>query len=173
MARAGPAGQRLIRGVSRLFKRAIEPGRYTIVMPHSTNYTDTFITLAPDSVVQEGRQPPPRKRPTAAAQILAWVQAEPYAHTSDDLLFRVYADKHGIPESDRAAAREAFFAKPQACLRANALPKSYGWGVHHDGRGRIALIGVDSPEYDRLAAGNGPDGPVKVVAAMRSRRQAT
>lgn len=140
-------------------------------MAHSTNYTNTFITIAADSDAASGRVPPERTRPSAAQRVHAWVTAAPYRFTSDDLLFRLHADKHGIPESERATARAAFFDTPRPCMRANALPKSYGWGVHHDAEGRVALVAAGTDAYERLASGAGPDGPVTVVAAMRSRRR--
>jgi len=41
----------------------------------------------------------------------------PYHYTSADVIFAVYADRAGIPEPDRAAARAEFYARPQPCLR--------------------------------------------------------
>ena len=67
-----------------------------------------------------------------------------------------------------AEIRAELFAKPQACMRASSLPKRYGWGVHYDEQGRLALYGVESAEYGRFAAGEAAG--VKVVAAMRNRR---
>jgi len=64
--------------------------------------------------------------------------------TSDDLLHAAHRARGG----DKS--REDFFAKPQACLRASPLVKQYGWGVHHDGEGRIALLGMESAEYRQL-----------------------
>ncbi|WZO98502.1 DUF6157 family protein [Isosphaeraceae bacterium EP7] len=43
----------------------------------------------------------------------------------------------------------------------------YGWGVHYDAFGKIALYAVESDEYRRLS---GPDAGTKVVQAMRNRR---
>jgi hypothetical protein len=63
---------------------------------------------------------------------------------------------------------EQLFSKPQACLRASPLPKSHGWGVHFDAKGRVAIHAVDSPEYAKLAKG-GENGPV-LVSAMRSKK---
>ena len=72
--------------------------------------------------------------PTKAGSI-AQIQHElltrqPYHYTSDDLLFEVHALRQGIAAKDRKPAREAFFAKPQACLRASPLVKQFGWGLH-------------------------------------------
>nr|WP_281349931.1 DUF6157 family protein [Paenibacillus tengchongensis] len=60
------------------------------------------------------------------------------------------------------------FAKKHPCLRASMLPKRYGWGVHFNGEGRIALYAMESPEYDHYAAGGEPG--VKLLDAMRSKR---
>jgi hypothetical protein len=35
-------------------------------------------------------------------------------------------------------------------LRVSALPKRYGWGIHNNAEGKIALIAVESPEYKQL-----------------------
>lgn len=138
---------------------------------HSTNYTNTFIAAAQDYPGVASKVPAPRKTPTIAAKILEWILKEPYQHTSDDVLFRMFADKQGIPEPERAAAREQYFAKGRACFRANALPKTHGWGVHHDGDSRIALYPMESEAYALLEQGEGPQGPVEVVYAMRSSRK--
>ena len=94
------------------------------------------------------------------------IHDHPYRHTSDDVIFEVYADRHEIPPEDRPAAREVFFSKGQACLRASDLGKRYGWGVHNDAEGRIAAYGVESAEDAWFMT----DGSVTVTQAMRSKR---
>jgi len=65
-----------------------------------------------------------------------------------------------------------FYATPRACLRSSDLGKRYGWGIHADADGRLAVYAVGSAEYGALAAGTAPDGsPVTVKAAMRSSRR--
>lgn len=138
---------------------------------HTTNYVDTFITVAPDCPVSVGTIPPARTNPSVAARTFARILAEPYRRTSDEVIFSVYADREDLPESDRALARTRFFSKGQPCLRASDLAKKYGWGIHHDAAGRVALYGRESAAYAALSRGAGPDGrSVTVVAAMRSTR---
>lgn len=138
---------------------------------HTTNYLDTFIAVAPDCPVDRGTEPPERARPSAARLAYQLVRDRPYELTSDDVLFAVHAARHAIPAAERDAERAAFLARPQPCLRASDLGKRYGWGVHADASGRVAIYGVESAEYASLARGTGPDGePVAVTAAMRSRR---
>jgi Family of unknown function (DUF6157) len=133
----------------------------------STNYSGTFIEVAEDSRATTGEVPPSRNgEPTVAGLQHALVADAPYVHTSDDVLFEVHARRRGIPDAERGAAREAFFAKGQPCFRASPLTKQYGWGVHCDAAGRIALIAVGTPEYAALAA----DPGVKHLRAMRAKR---
>lgn len=141
-------------------------------MAHSTNYVDTFIAVAPDCAAQQGTMPKESEKPSVALRAFRLISEHPYRFTSDDVLFTIYADRSEIPQGKRAAARKAFFAKPQACLRGSDLCKRYGWGVHHDGKGRIALYGIESAEYAKLASGKDPDGnPITVRPALRSARK--
>jgi hypothetical protein len=136
---------------------------------HTTNCVDTFITTAPDSTATAGKAPPapaPGKPPTVARLAFDFVHNRPYAATSDDVIFGVFAIRSAIPQDSQAAARAAFFAKPQACLRASDLAKRYGWGIHYDDKGRVALVGVETDAYAKLAKGTS----VTVKAAMRSKR---
>lgn len=138
----------------------------------SVDYVDTFITVAPDSAATDGTAPPSRATPSVSELTYRRIHASPYALTSGDVIFGVWAERRGIAAEDLAAERDAFYAKGQPCLRSSDLGKRYGWGVHADGEGRIALYAFGSPEYERLAAGHDLDGrPVKVVAAMRSARR--
>ena len=140
---------------------------------HSTNYPNTFIAVAADSTATRGTVPRETATPSVALRTFRLIHDHPYAHTSDDVIFTVHADRQAIPQRERAAARKAFFATPRPCLRASDLAKKYGWGIHGDARGRVALYGVETDEYRALARGEGPDGePITVKTAMRSRRQA-
>lgn len=53
-------------------------------------------------------------------------------------------------------------------MRASALGKKYGWGVHYDAHGKMALYGLDSREYEQFTEPR-TDG-LKLLLAMRSRR---
>jgi hypothetical protein len=133
----------------------------------STNYASTFIQVAEDCPISSAEQPPTGSTsPTVAALQYALIDAHPYEFTSDDVLFEVHATRRSIPAADRAAAREEFFAKDQACLRSSPLGKRYGWGIHHDSDGRVALVPLGSPECDALAG----DPAVEQRRAMRSKR---
>lgn len=140
---------------------------------HTTCYFDTFITVAPDTPAPGAVEPPAADNPSVVARTFAIISAAPYEHTSDDVLFTVWADRKGIPEEERGQAREEFFAKPKACFRASDLCKRYGWGVHADEKGRVALYAMGSPEYESFESGVSPftGEPVAVKTAMRSSRR--
>jgi hypothetical protein len=133
---------------------------------HTTNYFDTFIEIAEDSPIEAAQEPPAKDVPTVAQLHYELIAAQPYALTSDDVIFEAHARRAGIDEADRAAARDAFFSKGQPCLRSSPLGKRYGWGVHSDAEGRVALVPAGSDEYVRLAA----DPDIRHTRAMRSKR---
>jgi hypothetical protein len=140
---------------------------------HTTNYTNTFITIAPDSSATRGVVPPLKEgNPSIAWRTWQMIAQHPYEFTSDDVIFSVHADRNAIPQEERPAARRTFFSRGQACLRASELGKKYGWGIHHDSNSRVALYSVDAAEYAAFASGVAPDTAesVAVKNAMRSAR---
>jgi len=94
------------------------------------------------------------------------ISQHPYAFTSDEIIFRVYAIKNDLAVSDYAIAKKEFFSKGQACLRSSALGKRYGWGIHADHRGKVALIGLETDDYKKYCS----DISLKKVKAMRSKK---
>ncbi|PQZ59181.1 MULTISPECIES: DUF6157 family protein [unclassified Microbacterium] len=134
-------------------------------MAHTTNYVDTFIEVAEDCPADHAMEPPVAEKPSIAATHYRLIAEQPYARTSDDVIFETYALRNGIAVDD-ASAREAFFSKGQPCLRSSPLGKRYGWGLHHDAEGRVALVPRESEQYAALAA----DTEVAHTRAMRSRR---
>ncbi|SFS30549.1 DUF6157 family protein [Saccharopolyspora flava] len=126
---------------------------------HTTNYRDTFIEVAADCPVAQAEEPPLRASPSVARVQFDMLVDAPYRYTSDDVVYESQGRRKGL-------SREEFFAKGQPCLRASPLTKRYGWGVHSDARGRIALVPAGSPEYRRFA----DDPDLAHVTAVRSRR---
>lgn len=94
------------------------------------------------------------------------ISKNPYKYTSDEVLFQVFADKNELTESEYEAAKAQFFSKGQACLRASPLGKRYGWGIHFNHEGKMALYGSESEEYKRYLE----DKTLNIVKAMRSSR---
>lgn len=134
---------------------------------HTTNYTDTFIAVADDTTAERGTTPPHGGTgPTIAELQFELLQERPYGYTSDELIFEVHARRKGLSDEARDEAWDEFFDRPQACLRSSPLAKRYGWGIHHDERGRVALVASGSDEYERMLADDG----LKQKKAMRSSR---
>lgn len=134
---------------------------------HTTNYINTFIEIADDSPTTTAEIPPLKGENKTAANIqFEMIIDHPYKYTSDDVLFNVYAVKNNIHKSDLKEEREKFFSKGQACMRASALTKRYGWGVHANEEGKVALYGADSDEYKKLVK----DKKLQHVKAMRSKK---
>lgn len=137
------------------------------------DYFNTFIAVAPDTTAATGIVPPERApSPSVASRIWQLVANEPYRYTSGDVIFTVFADRAGIPAARRPAARVEYFSIGRACLRSSDLGKRYGWGIHADSAGRIALYALGSADYAALAAGATPEGdPVALTRAMRCSRR--
>jgi Family of unknown function (DUF6157) len=135
----------------------------------SANYYSTFIAVVDDCSAGVGVEPLVKAKPTVARLQFEMVMESPYEFTSEDVIFAASGAGQAVadlPIKARSEAQAAFFAKPQACLRASPLPKQYGWGVHSDAEGRVALVAVGSTEYTRFA--NDPN--IKRLKALRSKR---
>lgn len=134
---------------------------------HTTNYHDTFIAIADDCPATTGEIPPSKGDAKSVAMIqYEMIKKHPYKYTSDDVLFQVYADRKELVKSDFKKAREEYFSKGQPCLRASPLTKRYGWGVHSNQEGKVALYGCETSEYKKFLN----DKSVKLVKAMKSSR---
>ncbi|MDN3587486.1 DUF6157 family protein [Pedobacter aquatilis] len=135
---------------------------------HTTNYYNTFIEIAGDSKAEAAIIPKSKgKGKTVAEMQFELISKNPYKFTSDDVLFCVYAERNDIAKTEQNAERTKFFSKGQACLRASPLTKKYGFGLHSDMDGKIALYGVETEKYHQFLTN--PD--VKKVKAMRSAKK--
>lgn len=135
---------------------------------HTTNDFNAFIEVAEDCPVKKAQTPPQKEAGKTAATIqYEMLEGHPYEYTSDDALFAVHAEKNALAKKDLVKERAAFFLKGQPCFRASPLPKRYGWGVHSDAQGRIAIYPMESSMYQKLAK----DKKLKHVKAMRSARR--
>jgi hypothetical protein len=134
---------------------------------HTTNYIDTFIEVADDCPATNGEIPPIKGDTKTVANIqFEMVSKNPYKFTSDDILFQVFADRNDLTKSEYKEARDQFFSKGQPCFRASPLTKRYGWGVHSEKDGKIALYGCETAEYKKKSG----DKSLKVVKAMKSNK---
>lgn len=132
---------------------------------HTTNYENTFITISDDSPAVSGEIPPVKADAKTVANIqFGMINQNPYKFTSDDVLFHVFAKRNDLTKSELEEARKQFFSKGQPCLRTSPLTKRYGWGIHHNEEGKIAMYSFGTDEYEKFLN----DKDVKVVKAMKS-----
>ncbi len=132
---------------------------------HTTNYFNTFIVIADDCPISKGDMPPIKGDAKTVANLqFDLVYNNPYKYTSDDVLFQVYANRNEITKRDYKAERELYYSKGQPCFRASPLTKRYGWGVHYDKDGKIAIYGSETKEYKAFEK----DKTLKVIKAMKS-----
>jgi len=116
-------------------------------------------------MTSKGEIPPLKGDKKTVANILfEGISKRPYQFTSDDILFKVFAEKNDLTAEEYEEARAQFFSKGQPCLRASTLTKRYGWGVHFDANGKIAIYGAETDEYSNFLT----DKNLKTIKAMRS-----
>jgi Family of unknown function (DUF6157) len=129
------------------------------------NYYDTLLEIADDCPATEGQVPQARSgKKTKAMVEYELLIKDPYTYT--DIAFEVHAVLHDIPKASRPKEREKFLSKGHPHLRVSALAKRYGWGMHNNAEGKVALIAVESPDYKRLMK----DPRTTKVKAFRSTR---
>jgi hypothetical protein len=133
----------------------------------TTNYINTFIQVAEDCPIKSSEIPPVGKNLTAANIQFDMISQNPYKYTSDDVIFAVFASKNNIDKKKYDNEREQFFSKGQPCMRCSPLTKRYGWGIHNNDLGKIALFPLESPEYKKFST----DKKLAHVKAMRSSKK--
>ncbi|PXV61974.1 hypothetical protein CLV62_12317 [Dysgonomonas alginatilytica] len=137
-------------------------------MGKSTNYYNTFIEVSEDCFLEKAEIPIERASKETIATIQFYrIKENPYIYTSDEIIFHIYASKNEIGADDIEEEKTQFFSKGQPCLRCSPLPKRYGWGIHYNAEGRIAIYAIESDEYSKLKA----DTTLKHLKAMRSSRK--
>ena len=137
------------------------------------NPTNTFVLASDDCPVDQGVIPTPKAdKQTLASLQYQILTSHPYRYTLDELILEVHLRRLGLSEAERAQQapqiRDELFRKSHPCMRASPLPKTYGFGVHYDQQGRIAIYPIDSAEYQRLAHST----DLTVVKGLRNRRAA-
>lgn len=134
---------------------------------HSTNYLNTLIQIAEDSKNVTGTEPPLKGEKKTIANIQFEILSKnPYKFTSDELLINVIAERKDATADELMEIKKTFYSKGQPCLRCSPLTKSYGWGIHANQEGKIALLSANSETYENLIN----DSNIKKVTAMKSKK---
>ena len=134
---------------------------------HTTNYFNTLIEIAEDCPINYGEVPPTKGNKKSVANLqFEMLFDNPYKYTSDDIFFEVFAFRKEVAFEEMEINKINFFSKGQPCFRASPLSKRYGWGVHSDKQGKVAMLSADSDEYNKLLM----DESVVKKKAMRTKR---
>jgi hypothetical protein len=126
----------------------------------STNLPNTFISVAADCPAYVAEVPPFREPKTIPQIEYELLRDNPYKYTSDDVLYAANGERRGL-------SREDFFAGTPPDFRLSPLVKRYGWGVHIDAEGKVALYALGSFEYEMFAG----DTTLRQLKGHRSKRR--
>lgn len=136
-------------------------------LQESMNYYETLIEIADDCPAAEAQVPQARGgKKTKALVEYEMLVKHPYKYSEEDIAFETYAVLHDIPKAIWPKERKKFLSKGHPHLRVSPLAKRYGWGIHNNAVGKIALVAVESPEYERLVN----DPRTTKIKAFRSTR---
>ena len=79
---------------------------------HTTNYYNTFIEVADDSIAVAGEITPSKnEKKTVANMQYDMLAKHPYQYTSDDVLFQMYADRNDLTKADYKNKENCFFQR--------------------------------------------------------------
>jgi hypothetical protein len=135
---------------------------------HTTNYFNTFIEVAGDCPVKQAEIPRQKEEEkTPVTIVFEMIKNNPYKYTSDEVLFYLHAVKNRISEAAWNFEKQKYFSRTQACLRSFPFAKRYGWGIHYNAEGKIALYAIESSEYKKLSK----DKTLKIVKGTRTKRR--
>ncbi|MFJ7362518.1 DUF6157 family protein [Peribacillus frigoritolerans] len=132
------------------------------------SYKNTLITISEDSKVTSAKIPVIKnEKPTIAYIEHDLINNNPYKFTQEDVQFKTYLFKNQMEAENAAELREQFFSKSKACFRASPLVKNYGWGIHYNNQGKIAIYDVNSEMYNQLLK----QDDITKLKGMRSKRK--
>ncbi|CAN7629486.1 DUF6157 family protein [Peribacillus frigoritolerans] len=132
------------------------------------SYKNTLITISEDSKVSSAQVPVIKnEKPTIAYIEHDLINNNPYKFTQEDVQFKTYLIKNQMEAENAAELREQFFSKSKACFRASPLVKNYGWGIHYNNQGKIAIYDVNSEMYNQLLK----QDDITKLKGMRSKRK--
>ncbi|MGG6362539.1 DUF6157 family protein [Peribacillus frigoritolerans] len=132
------------------------------------SYKNTLIIISEDSKVSSGKVPVIKNgKPTIAYIEHDLINNNPYKFTQEDVQFKTYLIKNQMEAENAAELREQFFSKSKACFRASPLVKNYGWGIHYNNQGKIAIYDVNSEMYNQLLK----QDDITKLKGMRSKRK--
>ncbi|MCF7624565.1 MULTISPECIES: DUF6157 family protein [Bacillaceae] len=132
------------------------------------SYKNTLITISEDSKVSSAKVPVIKNSKLTIAYIEHdLINNNPYKFTQEDVQFKTYLIINQLESENAAELREQFFSKSKACFRASPLVKNYGWGIHYNNQGKVAIYDVNSEMYNQLLK----QDDITKLKGMRSKRK--
>lgn len=134
-------------------------------------YCNSLVQVAPDCHVTRSVIPAAKWDKESIPFIeYDLLSKRPYTYTQEELIFEVHVRRQGIGETELKTHRteiwRELFCKSHACMRASSLTKKYGWGVHFNNEGKMAIYPMESEGYRQFIT----DTKVKLYNAMKSKR---
>jgi hypothetical protein len=131
----------------------------------ATGYVNAFITTAPDCPLAVGTVP-------THAMSIAGIEHSllldcPYEYMAHELIIDVHRRHKRVDDVELEDFKALLFTKSHACMRLSMLTKRWGWGVHYNEQGRMALYGAETDEYRQFAMRS----DLRVMTARPARRQ--
>jgi len=120
-------------------------------------YINSFITASEDSGTFHSVVPQPHgeRIPLHLIQYNLLVH-HPYYYDHNSLIFEVYLIQKGksadMAQDERKQLWDELFSKNHPCMRNSLLVTKYGFGVHYNHDGKMALYPIESNEYKQWAA---------------------
>lgn len=132
------------------------------------SYKNTLITISEDSKVSSAKVPVIRnEKPTIAYIEYNLINNNPYKFTQEDVQFKTYLIKNQMEAENANGTSRTVLSKSKACFRASPLVKNYGWGIHYNNQGKIAIYDVNSEMYNQLLK----QDDITKLKGMRSKRK--
>jgi hypothetical protein len=120
-------------------------------------YCNTLIKVASDCTVKRGTIPESNRK--------AFTDATVYYEVLSQNRYKL-TEREFYKESLEIRLRKKVKHK-KYMMKRNILCKKWGWGVHFDCNGKMALVGCETNEYNKLLS----DPAITKMAAYRSTKQ--
>ncbi|MCB0054185.1 MAG: hypothetical protein KDE24_32085 [Caldilinea sp.] len=117
---------------------------------------EELIMIASDSESTHAIVPPAHEPKTIYRIGYEVLTEHPYQFAEAEFQHEVHIERRGRPD----------LRIEKYSIRRSPLVKRFGWGIHRDANGKLALVACDSEEYQRLLA----DPNVKKTPGFRTAR---
>lgn len=101
---------------------------------------ERLVEIAEDCPVEQAVEPPNKEKKTIPRIEYETLIENPYAFTEREFFHEVNA----VRRNKAGLKLESYL------IQRSLLPRSYGWGIHINGQGKLALVAMESSRYKEL-----------------------